>query len=88
MNGKNVLLKLNGKKLPISILIAGIVAVSTLQAQVKDNSEEVNRLRELPQQVATIEADVTNIKDDINDIRLSQRTTEQDIKLILREVRK
>ena len=83
-----VLAGLNGKKLPLSILMAGAISVGVLQAQVKDNSEEVDRLRDLPQQVATIEADVTNIKDDINDIRLSQRTTEQDIKLILREVSK
>ncbi len=83
-----VLAGLNGKKLPLSILMAGAISVGVLQAQVQDNSEEVNRLRDMPQQIATVKADVENIKDDINDIRLSQRTTEQDIKLILREVSK
>jgi len=83
-----VLERLNGKKLPLSIIIAGTVAVVTLQAQVKDNREEVDRLRPLPEQVAMIKADVNNIRRDIGKIEQSQHTTQQDIKLILREVSK
>ena len=83
-----VLEKLNGKKLPLSIIIAGTIAVATLQAQVKDNREEVDRLRPIPEQVAMIKADVNNIRRDIGKIEQSQHTTQQDIKLILREVSK
>ena len=47
MSLKEVAVKINGKKLPLGILFAGIVAVSTLQAQMVDVKEDVADLKPL-----------------------------------------
>ena len=52
---KQTLLALNGKKLPISMILAGTVAVATLQAQVANQGKEIDKLRPMTEQVARIE---------------------------------
>ena len=70
---KQTLMALNGKKLPISILVAGTVAVATLQAQVANQGGEIEKLRPMTEQVARIEERVDGIKEDFIDFRDEQR---------------
>lgn len=85
---REVLTALNGKKLPISIIIAGTIAVATLQAEVGNLKEDIVELSPVKEQVARIDERVEGLKDDIKDIKFEQREMRTDIKTILREVTK
>lgn len=92
MNLKETMMKLNGKKLPIGIIIAGTLAVATLQAEVANNIEDIKELKPIPIQVAQIEQKVADIDEQFTEFREDykhdQRTLREDIKLILQKVSK
>ncbi len=70
---KQTLMALNGKKLPISLIVAGTVAVATLQAQVANQGKEIEKLRPMTQQVVRVEEKVKALDDTFKDFRKEQR---------------
>ncbi len=79
MNGKGIFLKLNGKKLPLSILILAISGWATLKADVSTNTKEVDNLRPavtaMQEQVARIDERTKDTKEDLKDFRTEQRAS-------------
>ena len=70
---KQTLTVLNGKKLPISIIVAGTIAVATLQAQVTNHSNEIEKLRPTTTQVARVEDQIKGLEKNFVDFRDEQR---------------
>lgn len=91
MKTKEVLSAINGKKLPISMIIAGTIAVATLQAEVGNIKEDVIALEPVKEQVARIDERVEGLKEDFTDFRTEQRKVndrmEDNIGKILEAVR-
>ena len=83
---KEFLMVVNGKKLPISMIIAGSIAVGVLQAEVGNLKEDIDALEPLKEQVARIDERGEALKEDIEDIKYEQREMRTDIKAIYKAV--
>ncbi len=97
---KDVINKLNGKKRVIAGSAAGVISapflifflmnmnstVAETKTQVKTNTHHIEQLDRLPAQMAAVETNVENIKEDIGKIEQAQAVIESDIKKILQAV--
>ncbi len=97
---KDIAQQINGKKRVIAGSAAGVISapflifflmnmnstVAETKTQVKTNTNQIEQLHELPIQMAAVETNVENIKEDIGKIEQAQAVIESDIKQILRIV--
>ena len=78
---KDVLIGLNGKKLPISVLLTALIGVGILQAQVTNNTKEVDNLRPavtaMQEQIARIDERTKDTREDLKEFRTEQRISNQ-----------
>ena len=75
-------MKINGHTVPLTLAGYAVVSVLWLGGiswTAADNADEIAELKAVPLQVAKIETDVENIKDDIAEIKAEQ--SKQDDKL-------
>ena len=70
---KKVLDSINGKKLPITAIIMVVGSFFTLQAQVKTNVKNIDKLEDAPTKIAVVQEKVNNIERNIDDFKLEQR---------------
>ncbi len=74
---KDAIVMLNGKKLPLTALMTALIGVGILQAQVKNNTKEVDNLRpavqQMQEQIARIDERTKDTKEDLIDFRTEQR---------------
>ena len=80
--------KANGKKLPLTAIFVALVGYGALQAQVKHNTADLEKVAQTPIEIAEIKKDVGSIKGDILEIKLEQRTFSEKYDKDQRENRK
>ena len=90
MNRKRIFDALNGKKIPITLIIFIITAATAygaLKQKVATNSDVIADLKQTPEQIARVEVEVNGINHNLKLMREEQRILQQDIKAILSAVR-